>query len=380
VEGAIDAYLRLLERYPDEWTAMNNAGVRLLGIGRAAEAEEMLVRAIAEPIPGQNVYGNLLQAQWNVGKPEAAWATHEAMLEAFPEASNQYRDRSWLLSAEGRWSEAHDANEQDIARHPGQVTAQLYGGTEITGADLVRGRYAEAMEHLARADRNALAAQASEVYMAGPAWVHLFTALALNDSPTAAREALEHIAQIAHPEDLSPRGNAWRVLMGFHALAGDSQRGDEMLQQYEDVLAPQERGFQYRSATAEYAALRAFGAGDYAAAAAAFDIFHGEVVSCGTACIHQALHGIALEETGRPVEAIEQYQAFLTHGPLTWHAYLTPWRPTVLERLAGLYEAQGDTDQARATLQQIVDQYSEGDGPFVAYVQRARRKLASLGE
>lgn len=168
-------------------------------------------------------------------------------------------------------------------------------------------------------------------------------------------------------------------MMGLHALAGDFQRGDEMLRQYEDVLAPEERGFQYRSATAVYAALRAFGTGDYAAAAAAFDIFHGEVVSCGTACIYQAVHGIALEETGRPVEAIEQYHAFLTHGPLTWHAYLSAWTPTVLERLAGLYEAQGDTDEARATLQRIVDQYSEGDGPFVAYVQRARQRLASLG-
>lgn len=315
-------------------------------MGRSAEAEEMLVRALEEPIPGQNVYGNLLHAQWNVGKPEAAWATHEAMLEAFPEASNQYRDRAWLLAAQGQWSEAHDASEQDIAHHPGQVTTQLYGGTEIAGADLGRGRYAEAMEHLARADRNALAAQAPEVYMAGPAWVHVFAALALSDPPTAAREALEHIAEIAHPEGLSPRGSAWRVMMGLHALAGDSRRGDEMLQQYEDVLAPEERGFQYRSATAVYAALRAFGTGDYAAAAAAFDIFHGEVISCGTACIYQAVHGIALEETGRPVEAIEQYHAFLTHGPLTWHAYLSAWTPTVLERLAGLYEAQGDTDEA----------------------------------
>ena len=128
-------------------------------------------------------------------------------------------------------------------------------------------------------------------------------------------------------------------LDGFYALAGDSQRGDEMLQ-----------------------------------------ILHGEVVSCGTACTYQALHGIALEESGRPVEAIEQYEAYLTHGPLTWHTYLTAWRPTVLERPAGLYEAQGDTDEARATLQRIADQYSEGDGPFVAYVQRARQKLASLGE
>ena len=66
------------------------------------------------------------------------------------------------------------------------------------------------------------------------------------------------IADIADPQTLSPRGSAWRVMMGFHALAGDSQRSDEMLQQYEDVLAPEERGFQYRSATALYAALRAF--------------------------------------------------------------------------------------------------------------------------
>ena len=33
-EGAIDAYYRLLDRYPDEWTAMNNAGVNLIFLGR----------------------------------------------------------------------------------------------------------------------------------------------------------------------------------------------------------------------------------------------------------------------------------------------------------------------------------------------------------
>ena len=40
-EGAIDAYYRLLDRYPDEWTAMNNAGVNLIFLGRNTEALEI---------------------------------------------------------------------------------------------------------------------------------------------------------------------------------------------------------------------------------------------------------------------------------------------------------------------------------------------------
>ena len=97
-------------------------------------------------------------------------------------------------------------------------------------------------------------------------------------------------------------------------------------------------------------------------------------------CFHHALRGTALESAGRKEDAVAQYEAHLAGVPLTRSAILTLWTPTVMERLAGLYAEQGDAERAVEILESLVARYSDGDGPFLAYVNRAQRRLGELRE
>jgi len=378
-EAAIDAYYRLIERYPDEWTAMNNAGVRLLGLGRNQEALEILTRAYSEATsPSQVLYGNLLQAQWNVGQRQDAWATHEQMIVVQPDASNRFRDQAALLAGERRWDEAFDAFEQDVSVNPGQLTSQVGSVTQMVGALLGTGQYARALPLLERAERAAEAARSDELYMTWPGVMRFNIAYALEDSEEAARAVLQAIEETVVVDSLSPGGNGWGNLMSFHALIGNTERSEEMFGIYNEGVAPQQRGIQYRMKTTGFAGFRALGERDYAAAASEFEILQSEIRSCGSFCLDQPVQGIALEGAGRTEEAIAQYEAHLLEGPLFFHPSLTPWTPTVMERLARLYADRGDVARAVEVLESLVVQYSDGDGPFLTYVRRAEERLAEL--
>ena len=76
----------------------------------------------------------------------------------------------------------------------------------------------------------------------------------------------------------------------------------------------------------------------------------------------------------------DRYEAHLAGAPLLWDTALTPWTPTVMERLARLYADQGDVERAVEILESLVAQYSDGDGPFLPYVNRAQRRLGELRE
>ena len=380
-EGAINAYYRLLDRYPDEWVAMNNAGVRLLRLGRYTEALEILSRACCDrPEASQNVFSNLIQAQWNMGQREEAWASLEELNVKKPEASTRFRIEASLLAGERRWTEAYDVFDQDVALNPGSLVAQIRGVTNMAGSLLGNGRYAQALSVIERAKRTATAERANDFYVTFPGSLRFDVAYALEGSEEEARNILEGIERDINLDSLSSRSGAWSNLMLSHALIGNSARADEMFRTYESDVPPEERGLQYRINSVSLEAFGAFGRKDYPAAASAFDVLGGEVVSCGSVCRDHALWGIALETAGRMEEAVIQYEAHLSGGPLNWNARRTPWTPTVMERLSGLYADQGDVERAVEILESLVAQYSDGDGPFLPYVNRAQRRLGELRE
>ena len=380
-EGAIDAYYRLLDRYPDEWTAMNNAGVNLIFLGRNTEALEILSRACcADPTVSQVLYGNLGQAQWNMGQREEAWGTLEKLLTVRPDASMRFWIEANLLAGEHRWDEAYDVYEQDVLLNPGALTSQTTSITDMAGSLLGHGQYAQALSLIERAERNATAAGADGLYVIRPGWFRFYLAYALEGSVAAAKGVLEDIELNISLDALAPRTEAWSNLMLSHALAGNADRAEEMFQIYENDVPAEERGWQYRINSTSLEAFRALGAEDYPAAASTFDILISEIYSCTSVCFHQALRGVALEGAGRTEAAITQYEAHLAGAPLLRDTALTPWTPTVMERLARLYADQGDVERAVEILESLVAQYSDGDGPFLPYVNRAQRRLGELRE
>lgn len=376
-EAAIDAYRRVLARYPDESTALNNMAVRLLQMGRWEESEEPLRRMVAASSPSANGYSNLIQVLWNVGKREEAWAWHDTLARRYPQADVGQSSEAWLLAAEGRWDEAHVAADTWWRDAPSGGTDQLFALADMAGSDLARGRHREAMTHLADARRNAVETRNWEPLYQGPARLEVLAALAL-EGPAAARRVLDAVARQVPAGSIGPRSGVRPLIAGLHALAGDIETAQAVFAAWEDAFAPEERGRAFRVEAERHRAVLAWGLREWSAAASSLGRVNTELAPCREICLDMAEWGIALEEAGRPDEALEKYRWHLADTQLTWHGYRAMWTPTVLERVARIHEARGETVEARAAYQRLVDGFGGGDGPFVPFVERARGRLAAL--
>jgi eukaryotic-like serine/threonine-protein kinase len=373
-EAAIDAYRRLLDRYPDDPTALNNVAVMLRELGRWDESEAFLRQVASSPTPSANSLGNFIQVLWNVGKQEEAWSWQDSLAARYPRSLVIHWVQTALLAGDGRWAETHEAADDLWRDAPPGGLLQVWSLTQMAGADLARGRLAEAREHLGAARRNAVEARAWELYWLVPTSMEFQAALALR-GPQVALEALDRFVQEVPIDSLSHRSLGRAELAGYYALAGGSARARELNSSWEEAFAPEERGRDFRLRSETFRALDAWGRQEWEASAASFQRMYGELQPCASNCILNAEWGIALEESGRLDEALEKYRWHLADTQLLLHAVRAIWTPVVLERMARIHAARGEAAEARAADERIVEQFGEGDGPFVPFVERARERL-----
>ena len=373
-EAAIDAYRRLLERFPDDPTALNNMAIRLLDLGMWEESEAPLKRVVSRPSPTVTSLSNVVQVLWNVQKREEAWAWQDSLETNHPNALNTRRTRGWLLAGEGRWEEAHRAAEDVWRIAPSGSGVHLLALTELAGFDLARGRYAEAMAHLADGRRDAVEAGAWEVYWWAPAMMEFQTALALQ-GPAAARDLLARLHREVPFDSLRDRSERRPDVAAYLAMAGDTDGARQLFATWEDAFALEERGRIFRFRREGHRAAEAWGTEDWNASATAFERMFRELQPCGSMCPLNAEWGIALEEAGRIDDAMEKYRWHLADAQLTWHGLRAMWTPVVLERMARIHADRGESAEARAVDERIVVQFEDGDGPFLPFVERARERL-----
>ncbi len=376
-EAAIEAYRRVLDRYPDDGTALNNIAVRFLGLGRWSDAEEPLRRMMTGVATSANGYANFTQVLWNVGKREEAWAWHDSLAAAYPDALIVRSNRLWLLAGEHRWEEAHELAEGLVRDAPRGGLDHLFALAEMAGSDLARGRWGEAEEHWDAARREAREVGGTTVFYQGPGYQEVLAALALQ-GPEAARSVLAEVRAEIPVEGLGARSGIRAGLAGMHALAGDETAARELFGGWEDAFAAEERGQGFRIQREVQRGSVAWGEGEWSEAAEAFDRLHTDLQPCQSICVLMAEWGVALDEAGRDDDALEVLDDAVHDGRLSWHLYRTMWHAPALERIARIHEARGEAAEAVAAWQEIVTRFGDGDGPFADYAARARARLAAL--
>lgn len=376
-EAAIDAYHRVLERHPDDPTALNNIAVRYQELGRWAEAEAPLRRSVIGGSPSATNYLNFVQVLWNLGRPDEARTWQDSMARAFPDAPLTRAVRSWILAGEGRWGEAHALVESLTRDAPPGAAPRFLTLADLAGHDLARGRHREAMEHLASARSEAREAGAFVPFYQAPGFVEFFQALSLQ-GPAEARRTLEGIETEFPVDSLGPRNIVRATVAHMRALAGDVEGARRLFGNWEAAFAPEERGRQLRFQREGHRAVVAWGEGRWNEAVAAFDRMHTELRPCAPRCLFTPEHAVALDEAGRSEEALQAYRWSLDHGLLSWYQYRTMWHAPVLERMGRLHEARGEAAEAAAVYRELVERFGEGDGPFVGFVERARARLTAL--
>jgi tetratricopeptide (TPR) repeat protein len=104
-ERSVTSYLALLEKYPDDATALNNIANAYSALGRFAERDDAYRRAIATGQAAAITYGNLLGSLRNRGLLAAADTVFGLYQAAFPEAPQIPQGRAALAGDRMNWDE-----------------------------------------------------------------------------------------------------------------------------------------------------------------------------------------------------------------------------------------------------------------------------------
>jgi Flp pilus assembly protein TadD len=141
--GALEEYRIARELYPDLWTAYNNPGVILRGLGQFDEAIAMFEKA-AELYPrGSTPLANLWFTHLNYKKdPRAAEDIAKRLVELAPEIAFCHNFLGYSLAAQARYEEALEVYRKTITIEPNHP----YGRPNLAHLLLVTGRTEEAVE------------------------------------------------------------------------------------------------------------------------------------------------------------------------------------------------------------------------------------------
>ena len=260
---------------------------------------------------------------------------------------------------------------------PQSVGVHVRGSVYLALADLGRGHWREAMEHLDRAQEAALDAGQPELSIASPVLARAiahFGVGSLEDARSTLTDALERFP----PDSLAGGGRLAFAITPRLAMFGLSELADANFARYE-----RDRrgggGRRYQFARQLFLAYSAFGTGEWDVAAAELERLFTDVWPCAPACYGKIELGIALAEAGRTDEAIQALEEGIARYPLDLGAvFVVPLMPLALDRLASLYEERGDRAAAAGTYARLADMWVDADPVLEPIARRARDRAAAL--
>jgi tetratricopeptide (TPR) repeat protein len=142
--GALEEYRIVRELYPDLWTAYNNPGVILRGLGQFDEAIAMFEKAAELSPRGSTPLANLWFTHLNYKKdPRAAEGIARRLIALAPEIAYCHHFLGYSLAAQGRYEEALEAYRKTIEIEPNHA----YGRPNMAHLLIVTERPEDAIEH-----------------------------------------------------------------------------------------------------------------------------------------------------------------------------------------------------------------------------------------
>jgi len=142
--GALEEYRLVRELYPDLWTAYNNPGVILRGLGQLDAAITMFEKAAELAPRGSTPLANLWFTHLNYKKdPRAAEEIAKRLIELGPEIAYCHHFFGYSLAAQAKYEEALDAYRRTIEIEPNHA----YGRPNLAHLLLVMDRAEEAIQH-----------------------------------------------------------------------------------------------------------------------------------------------------------------------------------------------------------------------------------------
>jgi tetratricopeptide (TPR) repeat protein len=374
-DAALTAYLSLLEQYPNEPTALNNAGVSLTNLGRIEEAVAMYRRAIAAGVAVAFSYTNLISDLNNLGDAAAADTVLRQFAERYPDARDLAVYQSNLALARQDYLGSETAARALLTGPPALQVSADYRLSEIADA---RGQRREAERY----ERQALGINAQRLGWSAEELELNQQMATLSRSfdfrPTDPRE-------VERLWELNQRVTAGRPATGRNygffleafLRAGQPGRARTTLEEYRRGIASMEGpSVVDRALLLVWDGRVTAGEGRPVEGLQLFrqgcDLIRSRYALCNGHPNEARLYQQA-GQADSAIAVMERYFALTA-----WRAGFVSEQGAQLRSLAEMYEAKGERARAVEVYGRFVDLWKDADPDLQPIVQNARERIAAL--
>jgi eukaryotic-like serine/threonine-protein kinase len=373
--AAIETYRRLVTLDPDDLAAVNNLSLNLMNAERYEEAEPLLERAAQTGRASDVVWVNLFATQYRLGRVEAAESTLAAARRAYPENPGIERRGVWLAAAQQRWDVLDSMLAAHAARFRGNPSAQAFALLDRREVALLEGRLADEAAHV-RELRRIATAENLRVQLRLTTLGEADVALRVLGDRQRGLRLLEQAEREYPRESFEPRDRPYEFEAVLFADAGLAEQADALLEEAARVLPrPVDADDEFLSWSRAYVALRR---GDPAPGLERFRVASSRPEPGACRICDLPLLGQAYELAGQPDSARAVYERFLTLPHLYRLSTDPVWRPIVLQRVAELHEAAGDTARAIERYAEFLSLWARADPVLRPRLDAARQRLEAL--
>jgi len=371
-DRAAAAYQALLDLYPNDTWAMNNLALIHWENREYRRAGLLFNRAIELDSTSSLHYTNAIQVEVALGDYGAAEEKYRRISEMYPDNPTSLTDGAALASSQFDYDLAEERLREASRRTDVNRLAQLALAFNQAQLAEIRGRLGEAERILVEGAR--AFEQAGDLGNYYGVMIRIaFYDLMLRGQPDRGVQRLEEVLA-RHPlEELDSLERPYAALATFYALAGRDELSRAMLASAESVDAQQ--GYDDNPETQFAAALLAANAGRTDEAIRQVRLAdQGGCAICALPVLGQIY-----DAAGQADSVVAVYERYL-ETPWLYRLGSTDWFALagIYERLAGLYELRGDTDQAVLYYNKFVDLWKGADAELQPRVEAARRSIERL--
>ena len=374
VPAQIEAYEAILEKWPDDGTALNNLSIGYTARTRYEDAAALLRRAVSGPGQTLQAWNNLVYNLVLMGDVDAARATLDST------AAHAAPQDVWLLwegwhvaAVAGEWTEAHGFGER-LARLPGVAPVwRSIGVGQMAASDAATGKLSEARDHLRTEEAQARTEGRVDDALARGLDLASLEALVLPD-PSVARATLTRVLAAGDLDRIPATARPYDEIVHLLGTLAAVDGARAMLAAWEKAVG--EVAGSPLSEARKY--VDALGHPDPGAAADALEGLRTEL-DCPR-CFQWEVAELSLK-AGRTARAAAIFEASASASP--WGNQAVGLFPVVRvvaqERLGQVYEVLGDSAKAADHYAKFAEAWADADADLQPRVRIAREKAAAMG-
>ena len=368
-DRALTAYESMLELDPDDYYALNNASLALGRMDQFELAEEYALRAIDIDPDLRFPYAMAIGAQVSQGKFDAAQSTHDLLTSNLPGIPSIDIWGGQLAFAQGDYGLAHDLFVADLERRRGTPTVRAARSFQLALVDAVQGHVDEAK--LRHAD--AAAANDERRIPAAALFAAISVARLELDLLGESAPALRGVEEALSSKPLAEMNIVDRPYFSLIAVladAGQPDRAQELLSEYEQVIPPELFDEDEARRTSGRIAVARGRFGDGIA-----EFLRAEDGRCTGRCPELAR---AYDAAGQRDSALAVMERWVTTPRFVGMTQDASNRGPFYERLGQLYDDRGDLENAAKYYAAFIELWTDADAVLQPRVQAAQTRLQEI--